>query len=103
MPPKSKFPFLTGLFLICMCGLMLQIIETRVLSVISYYYLAFFAIAMAMFGMTAGSLFVYFRETLFPRHRLFENLVWISLAFAISVVVSAVVTITTVLKIGRAS
>ena len=62
MPPESKFPFLTGLFLICMCGLMLQIIETRILSVISYYYLAFFAIAMAMFGMTAGSLFVYFRE-----------------------------------------
>jgi len=97
MPPESKFPFLTGLFLICMCGLMLQIIETRVLSVISYYYLAFFAIAMAMFGMTAGSLFVYFRESLFPRQRLFENLVWISSAFAISVVVSAVVAITTVL------
>ena len=97
MPPKSKYPFLTGLFLICMCGLMLQIIETRVLSVISYYCLAFFAIAMAMFGMTAGSLFVYFREILFPRHRLFENLVWISSAFAISVVVSAVVAITTVL------
>ncbi|MFZ1045333.1 MAG: hypothetical protein WAN52_06820, partial [Pseudolabrys sp.] len=76
---------------------MLQIIETRVLSVISYYYLAFFAIAMAMFGMTAGSLFVYFRETLFPRHRLFENLIWISSAFAISVVVSALITITTVL------
>ncbi|MGC2011903.1 MAG: hypothetical protein WA693_12710, partial [Pseudolabrys sp.] len=97
MPPESKFPFLTGLFLICMCGLMLQIIETRILSVISYYYLAFFAIAMAMFGMTAGSLFVYFRESLFPRQRLFENLVWISSAFAISVVVSAVVAITTVL------
>src|SRR5215469_16894617 len=86
-----------GLFLICMCGLMLQIIETRVLSVISYYYLAFFAIAMAMFGMTAGSLFVYFREHLFPRHRLFENLVWISSAFAISVVLSAIIAITTVL------
>ena len=51
---------------------------------------------MAMFGMTAGSL-VYFRETLFPRHRLFENLIWISSAFAISVVVSALVAITTVL------
>jgi hypothetical protein len=80
-----------------MCGLMLQIIETRVLSVISYYYLAFFAIAMAMFGMTAGSLFIYFREHFFPRHRLFENLVWISSAFAISVVLSAIVAITTVL------
>ena len=52
--------FLAGLFLICMCSLMLQIIETRLLSVISWYYLAFFAISMAMFGMTAGSLVIYF-------------------------------------------
>lgn len=48
---------LAALFLICMCGLMLQIIETMVLSVIAYYYLAFFAIGMAMFGITARSLF----------------------------------------------
>jgi hypothetical protein len=97
MPTKAQFSFLAGLFLICMCVLMLQIIETRVLSVIAYYYFAFFAIGMAMFGMTAGSLLVYFRENLFPKHGLFENLVWISSAFAISVVVSTVLTITTVL------
>src|SRR5262249_31193037 len=92
-----KIPFLAGLFLVCMCVLMLQIIETRVLSVISWYYLAFFAIGMAMFGMTAGSLFVHFRQILFPRERLLENLVWICGAFAISVVVSALLAITTVL------
>src|SRR6516165_7923291 len=97
MPTKGKTPFLAGLFLICMCVLMLQIIETRVLSVIAYYPLAFFAIGMAMFGMTGGSLFVYFRENLFPTHKIFEKLVWISSAFAISVVVSAVLVITTVL------
>jgi hypothetical protein len=97
MPTKGKTAFLAGLFLICMCVLMLQIIETRVLSVIAYYYLAFFAIGMAMFGMTAGSLFVYFGENLFPRHKIFEKLVWISSAFAISVVVSALLAITTVL------
>jgi hypothetical protein len=42
-----------------MCGLMLQNVETRILSVISYYYLAFSAISMATFGMTAGSLFAH--------------------------------------------
>jgi hypothetical protein len=52
---KAKWHFLIGLFLVCMCGLMLQIIETRILSVISYYHLAFFAISMAMFGMTGFS------------------------------------------------
>ena len=98
MPAEGKLQFLGGVFLICMCVLMLQIIETRILSVIAYYYLAFFAIGMAMFGMTAGSLFVYFRERLFPGDRLMQNLVWISSAFAIAVVVSALLAITTVLQ-----
>src|ERR1700738_5185369 len=55
---RAKVFFLGGVFLACMCPLMLQVMETRLLSVISWYYLAFFAISMAMFGMTAGSLFV---------------------------------------------
>ena len=97
MALEGKYSFLVGLFLICMCALMLQIIETRILSVVAYYYLAFFAIGMAMFGMTAGSLFVYFREQLFSGDRLMQNLLWISSAFAIAVVVSGLLTITTVL------
>ena len=97
MASEGKWQFLAGLFLICMCGLMMQIIETRILSVIAYYYLAFFAIGMAMFGMTAGSLFVYFQESLFPRERLFETLVWICGIFSITVVMSALLTITTVI------
>lgn len=53
--------FLSGVFLTCMCGLMLQIMETRILSVIGYYHLAFFAIGVAMLGMTAGALYVFRR------------------------------------------
>jgi hypothetical protein len=100
---NGKAPFLIGLFLICMCGMMLQIIESRILSVISYYYLAFFAISMAMFGMTAGSLFVYFRQHLFPSERLLENLTWICAAFAIAIAVSTLLIISTVLTrvLGR--
>jgi hypothetical protein len=97
---KAKPWFLLGVFLICMCGLMLQIIETRILSVISWYHLAFFSISMAMFGMTAGSLFVYFKERWFPAERLFENMVWICSAFAIAVEVSTLLLISTVLMIG---
>jgi hypothetical protein len=97
---RSKPWFLAGLFLICMCGLMLQIIATRILSVISWYYLAFFSISMAMFGMTAGSLLVYFKERWFPAERLFENMVWICSAFAIAVEVSTLLLISTVLMIG---
>lgn len=53
--------FLVGVFLTCMCGLMLQIIETRVLSVMANYTLAFVAIGVAMLGMTAGALLVFYR------------------------------------------
>jgi SAM-dependent methyltransferase len=100
---RSKLLFLAGLFLICMCVLMLQITETRLLSVMTWYYLAFFAISMAMFGMTAGSLFVYFKAHLFPPERLLEHLSWIGMAFAIAVVASTLSMVTSVLLSGLAS
>jgi hypothetical protein len=56
---------------------------------------------MAMFGMTAGSLFVYFKEGWFPAERLLENLVWICSAFAIAVEISTLLLISTVLMIGQ--
>ena len=93
---SAKSPFLVGLFLVCMCGLMLQIIDTRILSVVAFYHLAFFAISMAMFGMTAGSLFVYFKSRFFPVDRLFQNLSWIGAAFSVAVVLSALLMISTV-------
>ncbi len=78
--------FLAGLCLICMCVLMLQIMETRLLSVAAWYHLAFLAISMAMSGMTAGSLLVYFKAGFFSPERLLEHLSWIGAAFAIAVV-----------------
>src|SRR5712691_383084 len=51
--------FYSGVACICGCVTMLQIVETRLLSVTSSYYLAFLSISMAMFGMTAGAVWVY--------------------------------------------
>ena len=92
-----KAAFLGGLFLLCACILVLQIVETRILSVISFYHLAFFAISMAMFGMTAGSLIVYFNQEFFKPERLLANLSWIASGFSVTVVLSTVVLISTVL------
>src|SRR5262249_5085599 len=92
-----KNTFLAGLFLLCMGVLLLQIVETRVLSVISYYHLAFFAISMAMFGLTAGALIAYFNQARFVPERLLGRLAWIASAFALAVVLSTVVLISTVL------
>jgi hypothetical protein len=100
---STLMPFLIGLFLISMCGLMLQILETRLLSVITWYYLAFFAISMAMFGMTMGGLLIYFNRDRFRSDRLLEHLSWITSAFALAVVVSTLSTVSTVLGSSLAS
>jgi hypothetical protein len=58
---RSTFAFLAGVFVLCMTVLMIQIIQTRMLSVVSLYYMAFFSISMAMLGLTGGALIVYYK------------------------------------------
>ena len=53
--------FYAGVFLISGSTLMLEIIQTRILSVVVWYHLAFFVISLAMFGLTAGAVWVYLR------------------------------------------
>ena len=57
-----RTPFLTGVFLITLSLLIFQITQTRILSVIAWYYLAFFAISVAMLGMTVGAVMVHLRR-----------------------------------------
>ena len=59
-------PFLAGLFLLSAASLMYQVILTRLLSVTAWYYLAFVAVSMSMFGLTLGALLVQLRPSLFP-------------------------------------
>jgi len=54
-----KTPFLLGVFLITFSLLIFQILQTRILSVLAWYYLAFFAISVAMLGMTVGAVWVF--------------------------------------------
>lgn len=94
--PRRPITFLAGVFLICATGLMLQIVQTRVLSVITWYHLAFFAISMAMLGMTAGSLLVYFKPAWFPAQSPNRVLCWLSAAVGLSIGLSTLVLITTI-------
>ncbi len=50
-----------GTFLIAAATLAIEISLIRILSVVTWYYLAFFGISLAMVGMTAGALTVYFK------------------------------------------
>jgi MFS family permease len=62
-----KAPFLCGVFLISFSSLIFQILQTRILSVMAWYSMAFFAISVAMLGMTVGAVWVYlWRERFQP-------------------------------------
>jgi hypothetical protein len=63
---------------------MLQVIQTRILSVVTWYHLAFFTISMAMFGLTAGAVWVYVRRDRFTEKTVSFDLSHYSAAFAVT-------------------
>jgi hypothetical protein len=81
----KRNPFFIGLFLLCMSTLMLQIIQTRILSVVSMYYLAFLSISMAMLGMTAGALLVHFKLSKITPANVASYLSRVATAFALAI------------------
>ncbi|MGH8515829.1 MAG: spermidine synthase [Panacagrimonas sp.] len=83
-------PFLIGVFLISFSVLVFQIVQTRILSVMAWYYLAFFGISMAMLGMTVGAVHVYLRGERLKLEDLSSLLANNSLACAISIPISLV-------------
>lgn len=80
----KQFNFYAGLFCVTAATLMLQLIQSRILSVVTWYYLAFFVISTAMFGMTAGAVWVYLRGERYSEKTLSFDLANYSVAFAIS-------------------
>jgi hypothetical protein len=83
-----RFKFYAGLFLVTSSTLMLQLLETRILSVILWYHLAFFAISMAMFGLTAGSVWIYLKRDRYTQKTMSYDLAYFSAVFAITTVLS---------------
>lgn len=79
----SSLHFYAGLFLVTASTLMLQLVQTRILSVVAWYHLAFFAISMAMFGLTGGAVWVYLRQDRFTERTLSYDLSYYSAAYAV--------------------
>jgi hypothetical protein len=75
-----------GLFMVTLATLMFEILLTRIFSVTMFYHFAFFAISVAMFGMTIGALLVYRMPERFKDAR--RQMASASLAFSISIVFS---------------
>src|ERR1700730_15209042 len=86
-----KLPFLAGVFLITFALLIFQIIQTRILSVIAWYYMAFFAIGVAMLGMTVGAVWVYLHRERLESSSLSVTLTNFALATAVAMPASVMV------------
>ncbi len=87
----SKTPFLLGVFLLTFSLLTFQIVQTRILSVIAWYYMAFFAISVAMLGMTAGAVWVYLHRERIEAVPLSVTLTNFTLATAVAMPASIIV------------
>lgn len=72
----GRIMFYVGVFLVTAATLMLQIVETRIISVVTWYYLAFLIVGLAMFGMTAGALKVYMDRERFTEKTVFQELAY---------------------------
>jgi hypothetical protein len=83
--------FYSGVFLVTAATLMLQVIQTRLLSVVAWYHLAFFVISLALFGLTAGAVWVYGRSRRAVVSTLSSDLTYFSSAFALTTALSLVV------------
>jgi hypothetical protein len=92
----ARFSFYGGVFIIAAATLMLQIIETRIISVTSWYHLAFFVISTAMFGLAAGAVWVFLWCRDLPPRELYYRLTIHSLGFAVSTVLSLLMQMTMV-------
>ena len=53
--PNSPRLVAAGLFFVTAATLILEILDSRLLSVVTWYHLAFLAVSLAMLGMAAGA------------------------------------------------
>ena len=83
--------FYSGIFLVAAATLMLQVIQTRLLSVVTWYYLAFLIISLALFGLTAGAVWVYVRRQHASLSALSGDLTYFSSACALTTACSVVI------------
>jgi hypothetical protein len=90
-----------GTFLIAFSTLALEITLSRLLSVISWYHMAFLAISTAMLGMTAGAVTVYLKPSWFTAEKLRHTLGKCCLAYALSLPLSLIVLCLTPLQSSR--
>ena len=82
-----------GLFSATFSTLLLETLDARLLSVLTWYHLSFFAVSLAMLGMAAGAVYVFLHPERFSFERAPGALADVSMAFALSIPLSHVTTL----------
>jgi spermidine synthase len=80
-----------GVFLIALATLMLEVLLTRLTSVVAWYHLAFFVISLAMLGMTAGAVAVFVRPERYADADIGKRIASNALGFALAIPVAITV------------
>jgi spermidine synthase len=84
-------PLAAGLFLVTFATLLLEVLDSRLLSVLTWYHLSFFAVSLAMLGMSAGAVLVFLAGDRMRGERAGRELARSATLFALSVPLSHVV------------
>jgi hypothetical protein len=77
-----------GLFFVTLGTLMLEVLDTRLLSVVTWYHLSFLAVSVAMLGMAGGAVLVFVGGDLFAPERAFRFLPGVTMALALAIPIS---------------
>jgi len=87
-PSTAGRGIVAGVFLLTLSTLMYEILLTRIFSVTMWYHFAFFAISIAMFGLTLGGIVVYLLPERFPERETASSLARAAAWFAVSAVLA---------------
>src|SRR5690349_21238928 len=74
-----------GIFVLALATLMLEVLLTRITSVMAWYHLAFFVISLAMLGLTAGAVLVFLWPGGFSAADVARRLAQSTLGFALAI------------------
>jgi len=85
---KTKKAFVsiyTSLFLVTFMTIVMELLLTRIFSVVAWYHFAFMAISIALFGMTAGAVYTYLKPKKFSQENIKKSLYKYTIYFALSI------------------
>ena len=83
--PVNQTLVLTGVFLVSMSGLILEISITRIFSAAIWYHHAFLAVSLALLGLGSSGLFLHFRSKYYDGHWASNMAILASISIAISI------------------